>query len=736
MTLFHICLMLQENHIIVKLKKSPKQTPFWNHSTFGYAVDTFINSRGRILFLQNMGEMIMLEISVVSKAKETSHNICIQLRQLLGEKIKIEEYCIDYGINTDFKDQLVVITSHLLKNYVLSKLHPNTKYVVARRSINYHFLNKLIAIPQGTEVMLINDVEETCIETINQLKELGIDHIHYYPYYLGIEDYKELGLAVTPGESHLAPRCVKEVIDIGTRLIDITTLVEILMHVGTLEQKGNLISSQFVRNIIDLSKQYNEVAKEATEIKNVFQAIVENSSDGIVYLNTNGYILEINDVFLEIIVEDKEIVKGKSIYEILPELQELMTDKVESQILKIHGRRLLVTKTAVMRENNIFGYLITMKDVSEIQKIEYAVRRDLRKQEHNAVYQFKDITGISDTFKRSMELAKKLSISDSTILIQGESGTGKEFFAQAMHNHSQRRNGPFVPVNFAALPSNLLESELFGYEEGAFTGAKKGGKVGYFEEAHGGTIFLDEIGDAPPELQVRLLRVLQEKEVRRVGGTKRIPIDVRVIAATNRNLLELVEEGAFRRDLFFRINVLPLYLPTLRERQKDIPLLLESYLRKFTNHQMKDIQQYFSSETLNFLMHYKWKGNIRELVNVVEYLIHVKEPDALIEISDLPPYITIESEKPSQEKVVNYKTHRDYTLWILEKICERKNIGRRKLTSLANYEGWNLGEGKIRKLMEEMEQAGYIEMNIGVNGTTLTEAGLTLLSESKRVKGY
>ncbi|MFT9496000.1 sigma-54 interaction domain-containing protein [Anaerosolibacter sp.] len=675
-----------------------------------------------------------MRIAVVSKAKETSHNICLQLKQLLGDEIEVEEYCIDHGIQTDFKDRLVVITSHLLKNYVVNRLHPGTKFVIARRSINYHFLNKLIAIQAGTEVMLINDVEETCMEAISQLKELGIDHIQYYPYYLGIDEYKELGLAVTPGESHLAPRCVKEIIDIGTRLIDITTLVEILMHVGTLEEKGNLISSQFVRNIIDLSKQYNKVATEAIELKNVFQAIVENSSDGIVYLNTSGFVLEINDVFLEVVLTDKDAIKGKSIYEVLPELKELMNDQVESQIVKLRGRKLVVTKTAVMRENNIFGYLITIKDATQIQNMEYELRRKMRRQEHNATYSFRDIIGTSEAIEKTIKLSRRLAISDSTILIQGESGTGKEFFAQAIHSVSNRRNGPFVPVNFAALPASLLESELFGYEEGAFTGARKGGKSGLFEEAHGGTIFLDEIGDAPLELQVRLLRVLQEKEVRRVGGTKRIPIDVRVISATNKELRQLVGEGVFRKDLYYRLNVLTLFLPTLRERREDIPILLETYIRRHNNKTIQ-LKDFFSDEALNFLFQYEWAGNVRELVNVVEYLIHIKEDGKVIQIDDLPGYIINELDIKNSLNISSIKSYgycldseKDYTNWILMKAWENNGIGRRKLAKIAERERLNITEAKIRKLLNEMERDGLLQLSIGAKGALVTKKGLEIIN--------
>lgn len=218
---------------------------------------------------------------------------------------------------------------------------------------------------------------------------------------------------------------------------------------------------------------------------------------------------------------------------------------------------------------------------------------------------------------KTLELAQKIATRDSTVLIQGESGTGKELLAQAIHNASLRADKPFVAVNFAALSSSILESELFGYEEGAFMGAKKGGKRGLFEEAHQGTIFMDEIGDAPLDLQVKLLRVLQEGVIRKVGGNEQIPIDVRIIAATNVNLEEKVQEGTFRQDLDYRLNVLPLQTIPLRERREDILLLLHHYINKFSDDEIYHVNEYLEKETIDFLQHHPWPGNVRELVNVV-----------------------------------------------------------------------------------------------------------------------
>ncbi len=225
--------------------------------------------------------------------------------------------------------------------------------------------------------------------------------------------------------------------------------------------------------------------------------------------------------------------------------------------------------------------------------------------------------------KDLIKLGNQLALSESTVLIEGESGTGKELFAQGIHMASRRSSGPFVPVNFAALPYSLLESELFGYEEGAFTGAQKGGKIGLLEAAHGGTLFLDEIGDAPLEFQVRLLRVLQEKQIRRVGGRKIIPIDVRVVVATNRNLFNEVEHGRFREDLFYRVSVLPVKIPSLRHRKEDISYLLQYFMLAYGQKNIKQLNELFEPETIDYLSNYDWPGNVRQLMNVVEYVCHI-----------------------------------------------------------------------------------------------------------------
>jgi transcriptional regulator with PAS, ATPase and Fis domain len=247
---------------------------------------------------------------------------------------------------------------------------------------------------------------------------------------------------------------------------------------------------------------------------------------------------------------------------------------------------------------------------------------------------FDDIIGNSAELQNVKRIARKAANTPSTILITGESGTGKEMFASAIHKLSPYAEGPFISVNCAAIPEHLLEAELFGYEEGAFTGAKKGGKPGKFELAHKGTLFLDEIGDMPPLMQSKILRVLQEREVERVGGVAKHHVDVRIVAATNRRLEDMVQEGDFREDLYYRLNIIRLLLPPLRSRKEDIPLLLMHHLQKICKRFGLEIKS-FSKEAMLTLINYTWPGNVRELVNTVEMLVSLSESDT-IQPEDLP----------------------------------------------------------------------------------------------------
>jgi DNA-binding NtrC family response regulator len=267
-------------------------------------------------------------------------------------------------------------------------------------------------------------------------------------------------------------------------------------------------------------------------------------------------------------------------------------------------------------------------DVRRLQQENWLLRHQLKTK-----YRFENLVGTSSPMQQLFQLIEKVAGAESTVLILGESGTGKELVARAIHFNSHRAEKPMVPVNCGAIPESLLESELFGHERGAFTGAART-RIGRFELANGGTIFLDEVGDMSPALQVKLLRVLQEQRFERVGGTKSVQVDVRVIAATNRDLEEAIARGEFREDLYYRLSVIPLTLPPLRERKEDVPLLLQHFMDQFNRVRDRKLQG-FSPSALHMLMHYHWPGNVRELENLVDRVV-VLRGEGIVEPEDLP----------------------------------------------------------------------------------------------------
>ncbi|MFE0503931.1 sigma-54 interaction domain-containing protein [Peribacillus butanolivorans] len=386
----------------------------------------------------------------------------------------------------------------------------------------------------------------------------------------------------------------------------------------------------------------------------LFKDIIEFAYDGLVMVDTEGQVQMLSHAYADFLGVDQESSIGKHVTEIIENTRMHLVAKTGKQevaeLQKIKDNYIIATRSPILKQGKIVGAVgkILFKNVGQFTALSKRVNLleiELKKykgdfrERNKASYTFDHIMGKSPALMEVKVQARIAAKSDSNVLILGESGTGKELFAHSIHNESRRAMGVFVKVNCAAIPAELLESELFGYEEGSFTGAKKGGKAGKFEAADGGTIFLDEIGELPLHMQVKLLRVLQEKEIERVGSTGSVQIDVRVIAATNRNLEEMVSKGEFRLDLYYRLKVMQIHVPSLRKRLEDVEILVNYFIEKYQNLMKKRVQG-MGDQALRLLRLYKWPGNIRELENIIERALNIVDEEEMIDSKHLPEEIT------------------------------------------------------------------------------------------------
>lgn len=421
--------------------------------------------------------------------------------------------------------------------------------------------------------------------------------------------------------------------------------VIITNRVPVRDDSGRLIGAVAVFRDITEIKTLTDQVTDLWKVRNLLEAVIEATEDAISVADDRGNNIIVNPAYTRITGLPKEAVLNKPVTVDIAEgesmhMHVMRTGKpVHNVRMKVGpGRKEVIVNVApIFIEGKIRGSVGVIHDISEIIALTEELSRAKKLLRHlEARYKWEDIIGESPVIQRAKEQAKMAAETPATVLLRGESGTGKELFAHAIHNASPRRKGQFVRVNCAAITENLLESELFGYEEGAFTGALKGGKRGLFEEANGGTLFLDEIGDISFNVQSKLLRVLQEKEIVRVGGTRPIPVDVRVISATNANLEQKVRAGTFREDLYYRLNVIPIHIPALREHKEDITPLVGHIIFKLNKDFGREVQE-VSEDALRELMHYDWPGNVRELENVMgRAMIAMRPQDTIMEVEHLP----------------------------------------------------------------------------------------------------
>lgn len=495
-----------------------------------------------------------------------------------------------------------------------------------------------IGIAIGVEVEIVDNEltvvggTEVYFQHIGQKEESGeIDGNFLYARVLrsGMTEY----IADAPNYqfygTSLADRDYRELAEICTPIKIDGEIIGIIGLIALSETQKNILLDKersmvtFVEKMADLlaAKAIQKQALNNTELSmNEMSTVLETTHEGIFAIDSLGYIKHCNSIAESLFSSVKSDIIGKHISQYMmgtPALDVIRTGLgyTENEELYKNDKgtfHFIVTAKPFSKDGIVDGVVISFRDIEEAQKLVYTINSKALKNT------FDDICGESESIQKAKNLSLLTSRGNSTVLITGESGTGKEMFAKAIHFASSRAKGPFITVNCGAIPENLLESELFGYEKGAFTGANDKGKVGKFEAANGGTIFLDEVGDMPLHLQVKILHVLQNMRFERVGGNKTLIVDIRVIAATNKILEDMIKNGEFREDLYYRLSVIPIAIPPLRERKSDIKLLMNYFLDKYNRFMNKKIKG-FTGEVEDLYMEYDWPGNVRELENAVEY---------------------------------------------------------------------------------------------------------------------
>jgi len=658
-----------------------------------------------------------------------------QLKELFGESIDVRLFSFeDNSINKIINADVVMVSTYSIYETVKKNISDECEIVIPNLTLSKIVLKQIKKIPSGTKCMLVNSSADMCIDTISLFSQLGINHLELIPVYPGINEILGLDFAITPGESKFVPKNVKKVMDIGDRILDTSTIIEIVLK---LKLEYLLKEDKFIEysdRVASNGYSLGELAGKTNKLESQFDILLKVLDEGIIGVNANGIIFAFNNSAERIIGKRKDEVLGKPAIEIISDIPFNTVintlQPIKSKLIKINDVYIDLNLVPVISKNKSIGAFAIIKKFKDAEYRQQKLRLQLINRGYRAKYSFEDIVGESPIIVKTKNIAEKMAKASSPVLITGESGTGKELFAQALHMSSLRKEFPFVAVNCAAIPENLLESELFGYEEGAFTGAKKGGKLGLFEFAHMGTLFLDEIEGMSFNLQSKLLRILQEREVTRIGGDRVINVDVRIIAATNEDIKELVYKGNFRKDLYYRLNVLPLNIPPLRDRGQDILLIMEKL--------KQDLGSKFQlSEEINkIFLDYTWEGNIRELRNYIEYLTCISEGEITVE--DLPFNLCNSAkdiniiniyENTEFKDFINMAGERlsDYLL-VLEQlaICynNRVGIGRRAIAKIACEKNIFLTEPEIRTIFVNLEKHKMIIISKGRGGSKITDLGL------------
>lgn len=613
----------------------------------------------------------------------------------------------------DFPDipmDLLIVAYEELGRYAQSKYKADTPTISLSYTLKREQVAQFSEICKYNRISVVSDTLGYSSERIAMLIALGIPSQCLKPWAPGSNETELESHIIRFEDTPIKNTTGKQIYDIGNvgrGYITIDTLYQILISLDQLHLAKSPAFLQYEQEVHPIHAIYEKT--DLTEFYSYLHnadnrrgCLLFSSQDEVYYCNTGARYL---------LGKHTRELMGKSIYELFPFLSKYKEklDTYREQVVSVNGKQLIVEVWRTSTHDVSSGYIVLSDYIAEAKK-ELRIRKQMIGKKNVAKYNFSMIKGHSPAMENCKRIAWRIAGADSGVLIIGPSGAGKELFAQSIHNASSRAFQPFVSVNCGAIVDSLLESELFGYEAGTFTGANKEGKMGLFELAHNGTLFMDEVGDMPMNLQVKLLRVLQEKEIVRVGGREVIPINVRIIAATNKNLRELVREGKFRLDLYYRLNILPLNIPGLNERRDDIPELFEEMQKKYhANFRLND-------EAMKILINHNYEGNVRELQNIAEYLSSLGQAE--IRKEDLPEYMFENMPVPVCTSVLNKEEQ--HILDAVKAInADGIGAGRRSIYAWLNERGTYFSEAKIGKLVSQLAQKGYVQVNRGRGGITL-----------------
>jgi len=675
----------------------------------------------------------------------SSYDVCMeykkQMLKIFSHAIDVVCHSFDLKITEDVwaVDALLVSTSSQYE-VVKSQIHPDVNVVISQLTLSKRGYDLLAGSGIEKKVGLVNLSFEMCIETIATLNQLGFtDHV-FVPIYPNMTNVPKFHTAVTTGERRFVPKDTENVLDLGHRMINKNTIVDLAIALELEDMLETKSVVDYFDQIVSNTRGYEYFIEMTKTFKRQFNTLLSIMEKGVIGFSSEGLIESYNEKAVQIMDCRKDLA-GTAIADLLP--RSLMVDyfaskeRVLNKLVKINQRNITVSIFPVSGRDGEpkavdLGSYVIMESFETQENTQNMLRLQLANKGHVAKYTMDHIVGESESIQHVKALVARMGNSRSAVMITGESGTGKELIAQAIHNVSPVRDKQFVAINCAAISPSLLESELFGYEAGAFTGALKEGKSGIFELAHNGTLFLDEIGEMPLELQSRFLRVIQEGEVMRVGGQKVIKVNTRLVAATNRDLYKQVQENKFRKDLYYRLNVLPIHVPPLRERHGDVELLFDYFQN------VQGCRFELSPEVLDFLNAYEWEGNIRELRNCVKYFENVGQP--VITMEDLPFHMQNRSKVEVKGKAVepqrSMESHSlgalsDQESFVLrlfyQAFQDRRKLGRKSIAQKAYEQEVFLSEYDVRRILKDLEQQGLVCISKGRGGSTISSKGIELV---------